>query len=49
MAELLSTFDTADSSRQVRAEQPAIGGFIGQPSNSRKPLIDAGGGKITRF
>jgi hypothetical protein len=26
-----------------------IGGFIGQPSNSRKPLINARGGKTARF
>ena len=47
MTELLGTFVTTDSSSEFRAEQPTIGGFISQPANRRKPLIDAGRGQTT--
>jgi len=44
-SKLLGTLHASDSSRKFGAEQPAVGGFIREPSNGGKPLVDAGCGE----
>jgi hypothetical protein len=49
VTELFGSLHAPDSSRQFRAEETAIGGFVGEPSHGSEPLIDAGRGKTAFF
>jgi hypothetical protein len=49
VTELFGSLHAPDSSRQFRAEETAIGSFIGEPSHGSEPLIDAGRGKTAFF